>query len=460
MTLHNSLFSLLVLLICTSGWGQNLDLILDQKILLRDEKNNLVETPLRSPKIHLKDFGFKDDFLNDPQSFDFSRDGDLFAHFKFVEGVAPEPKPWLESKRDWMRILNLAYHLNKARLYFLSNFDVAHLKTGVPLVVRYNMDRKYIAYMHYSDNPKIRIINTSETVPGSGAGKVKPGVEGWGPEMWFRPMVEEELKAPQRPVPPGTEAAIRTLDMSVQQAVLFTALNSARGFDIDFNQILESSGHFQILAAAQFLMPKVFSIFSQNQTYKMRLDTAMIPDIIYHEYAHVATGDFLIPSWRDPITENLAHYFAAVISGNTGALEIASAYGSKTEAFSVNPKARYTEELSRSVDFFGNAHTTLVYSFLWRIRSRMEMGFPPHLTDGNLARKLFDKIVFEARKPITTFADSDPTSDILRSVFISGLRASARDVIWAQSELSPGQKKAIARELNYLILQKAQEMGF
>jgi len=46
------------------------------------------------------------------------------------------------------------------------------------------------------------------------------------------------------------------------------------------------------------------------------LDTALIPEIIYHEYAHAALSDHLVLSHSTAIIEGMADFFAGQIAGS------------------------------------------------------------------------------------------------------------------------------------------------
>jgi hypothetical protein len=113
------------------------------------------------------------------------------------------------------------------------------------------------------------------------------------------------------------------------------------------------------------------------------LDTAMVPEIIYHEYSHIALSDQLALTHSTPVLEGLADYFATEISGNPKIADKIRKY-----SLSMPKNARNRSDYNPAFEnaFFSNSD--FVLSVLWLVRDEF-----PDLTE---------TLVYESRKALNT----------------------------------------------------------
>lgn len=72
-----------------------------------------------------------------------------------------------------------------------------------------------------------------------------------------------------------------------------------------------SVGSFAMMKIAIVSAKKLDRLFMEKYYY---LDTALIPEVIYHEYSHYVLQDYLVLSHSTGVVEGLADYFAGEIA--------------------------------------------------------------------------------------------------------------------------------------------------
>jgi hypothetical protein len=129
------------------------------------------------------------------------------------------------------------------------------------------------------------------------------------------------------------------------------------------------------------------------------LDTAMIPEIVYHEFSHVALSDHLALSLSTPMLEGLADYFAIRI-GETDQI----GRGIKKYALSQPKNARNKDLYDPIFETGPFANSDFVLSVLWLIGKEY-----PEITD---------ELIFRARTKLAT-ESSDIRHDLIRALLDS-----------------------------------------
>ena len=105
--------------------------------------------------------------------------------------------------------------------------------------------------------------------------------------------------------------------------------------------------------AAEFFTRKIY-----------RLDSALVPEIIYHEFSHVALSEHLELSHSTPINEGLADYFAGKIA-NSKKLAMKIKDYNLFNGKQVKKKQQYRMEFERGE----YANADFVFGLLWNVGS-------------------------------------------------------------------------------------------
>ncbi|MGZ3808470.1 MAG: hypothetical protein ACXVCE_10315, partial [Bacteriovorax sp.] len=188
----------------------------------------------------------------------------------------------------------------------------------------------------------------------------------------------------------------------VREYALTEELNST-SINAHFDQIALT---YAITWAVPFVLNKISSPF-KAETY---LDTASIPEIIYHEYTHLALSDFISVRSDSIVSEGYANYFASAIANN---VNIADKVG-KLAKNSPPPRPTFQGTYRLAFDLPGQEHNGFIYSLLISIKDEIA-GLYADKVEGE---KVANQIIFESRKYFKY--KMGPTKDLL-----SALQASA-----------------------------------
>jgi len=314
--------------------------------------------------------------------------------FKIVIGKNSTPLEWAKaSDDDRLRAANLLYHLTSAKRFYL---DVLHSEEVARLeqvIVRIDFSNSFDKIGHWANDAKDPQFNNAHSIPKSDPDD-QVGIDGtpqWSREIWFRPaksipMKELLAELPKNPMA-GTERSIRqALYPSLAQQGVASVLPSLFSSDAIATPALSSitrqggtilaiEGAFQVMRLVnRALLPRAYY-----------LDTAMVPEIIDHEFSHIALSDYLNPTHPTPVVEGMADFFAASIANSPELAKKIKAYskgqgkdGKKIKTFSIE----YDTNAKATADF--------VLSMLWGIRER-------------LGADVATQLVWESRHDLNTF---------------------------------------------------------
>lgn len=129
------------------------------------------------------------------------------------------------------------------------------------------------------------------------------------------------------------------------------------------------------------------------------LDTALVPEVIFHEYAHVVLADKLTLSHSTPVIEGMADFFAANIASNY------LVYGFVPGRSNAKPKDASNENpYNHFYEHTSQASADFVLSLLWEVKK--------HLPD------VSEKLVYNARNFLST-GSSNIYHSLLRALLKS-----------------------------------------
>lgn len=293
------------------------------------------------------------------------------------------------SEDERLRAATTLYHAKAAREYFTKVLGAPKAINQPRIAIRIEMNHPFNEFFHFVPESKLLEYNNAVTVPGSTI-RAMPDVEKWDNEIWFRSAKEEEVDNGVYQVAKIMDKMDLTVEMlktvtdqSVQNSVVSSTLDeSFRNVDyMGFTEsVLYTVGIFKVA-------PKILIFATGKIKTKTFLDTAMIPEIVYHEYTHYALSDYVSLKRSTPLNEGLANYFAAVISNNGVIAEKTGRFSKNIGGYDGTSKLMYESKMETA----NSAHANFVFSYLWRLRLRLAKEFP----DGD---KLADKLIFNSRQ--------------------------------------------------------------
>lgn len=333
-------------------------------------------------------------------------------HFKIVKGKSNHPIA-LDDKELGLKAATVYHHLTKAREFWISDLNSERVKTMEKLTVRLEISSRFSDIAHYRGDSHEPNYNNAYTVPGGQTPDWVPEdrQDKWGMEIWFNPA----KKIPSwQLVSEGDSPLTRQLLLMRKPIVNRTAKSFTRSvlnrlfYPDSFKGTLMESAfrHAGTLALTYGIIEasrKMDPLFMEDHYY---LDTAMIPEIIYHEFAHAALADRMAPTHAAAVSEGMADYFAALVSGETKVYRKIVGYSNNVEKDAYN-RGLYHPSLEKS----WNATGDFALSLLWKVRDNLSGIDSPMGASG---KKLADNLVGEAARELDT--EASISSDLPRAL--------------------------------------------
>jgi hypothetical protein len=314
-------------------------------------------------------------------------------YFKIVKGKSNEAVSFDDPDQDLvLKAANTYYHLTKAK-----NFWVYKLFSELPdklpkIIVRLKITNLFDEQGHFANDNRNPQFNNALAIPEGKSPSWIPASnqKSWNKEIWFRPMKKistADMKNNLGPNP--VTVALKTIESPfinyTQSRFNMTLLEHM----LYPNYVARPFWQDSLIFAGTIAMTKVVieaskrmdRLFMEKWFY---LDTAMVPEVIYHEYAHIILSDHLEISHSTPVVEGMADYFAAVLSGKR------KVYARVPNFSNSNPKnTQHKRPYGHWVESNHAAAGDFVLAVLWDVRE-------------TLGAEMGDKLVYEARKLLST----------------------------------------------------------
>ena len=291
-----------------------------------------------------------------------------------------------------LKAATVYYHLNKARDYWINEIHSCNVEELPKITVRIEHTNKFSELGHYQSDKLDPQFNNALSIP---AGESMEGAsehDVWGPEIWFRPVKKirtEDLPSGGKPpegnpltqyikmlAEPINSMTVSLFIQTTLESIFYPTLLQTTYATAVFRQ----GGTMALMAAILEGSKHADRLFLEKYYY---LDTAMIPEVIYHEFAHMALSDHLVISHSTSVNEGMADYFATAISNNP---HIASKINEYSLAMPKNGGNKNTYHPAYETKPMANSD--FVLSVLWSVRK----AFP----------EIADQLIFNARLFLTT----------------------------------------------------------
>jgi hypothetical protein len=311
-------------------------------------------------------------------------------YFKIVKGKGQEAIAFNADEELVFRAATVYYHLSLARNYFIQNVKSQYVASMPKMVIRIDHTNQFSELGHFANDNLTPQYNNALTIP-AGQGLASRGVKPWGTEIWFRPkkkvhlselnvndLGNREFKGLMRGV--RNQIHMQSLQRFLAQTlnILVTGTN---GQPIPLDAIFRTAGSSLVMEFGyQFIDP----ITKATARKYYWLDSALIPEIIYHEYAHAALADHLVLSQSTPIIEGMADFFAGQIAGSPKLAKHIKKYNTFSGK---NAKKKQDYLIQFEMDMYAN--TDFVFGLLWELKNL-------------LGEKRGEAFMYELRQRLTT----------------------------------------------------------
>jgi hypothetical protein len=303
-----------------------------------------------------------------------------------------------------LKAANTYYHLNKAREFWVKEMESERAEKLPKMIVRLEISNQYDDLGHFAHENKGPQFNNALSVPEGETPSWVPDdrKDKWDKEIWFRPM----KKILTKELGPFGPNPLTVGLMSLEKPLLnYTANQFNQRLMEQFfypayvsrplhEDVIRYVGTMALMKVMIYGSKHADNLFMEKYYY---LDTAMLPEIAYHEYSHVILSDYLAMSHSTPMNEGMADYFAAVQSGKRKVYAKVPGH-SNAAPKDIQEKRTYThwDESNR------NATADFTLSVLWDVRE-------------TLGDEIGDKVVYQARHYLKT--ETSTLSDgLLRAI--------------------------------------------
>lgn len=301
---------------------------------------------------------------------------------------------------------NVFYHLKKAKVFWTQEIKSKYVNELAQLTVRLDIKNAFSAIGHFKNLSVVENYNNAWTVPAGKTPSWAPVQDEWGLEIWFSPMKRIPTRELTRsrgnnPVTTGLKALERPVLNYAERSIRFDTLDNifegTLGSSSFQNSMFAHLGTIAITYGLLEASKRMDYLFLESEYY---LETAMIPDIIYHEFAHVALSDNLVPFHSSPVIEGLADYFALQMVGGDSLYH-------KIRAFSANreKKANTNQHYHPFLELDHNADRDFVLSVLWEVKEEFEGLNAARARQGKAPLVEVDNFVYQARTNLNHSSD-------------------------------------------------------
>lgn len=289
-------------------------------------------------------------------------------HFKIVKGKTEEAIRFDAEKDLTFRAATAYYHLTKARDYFINKVKSDYVASIPKMTIRIEHTNQFSELGHFAHDNMEPQFNNALTVP-AGQGLSSRGVKPWGMEIWFRPSKKIHLRDLKTNDLQNQEfhmlmAGFRNqIHMQSLQRFLATAVVAitTAGAPSPFatENLVRTVGSSVIMEVGYQFVDPITKLFTRKWYW---LDTAVVPEIIYHEYAHAALSDKLILSHSTAIIEGMADYFAGKIADSPKLAMHIKKYNTYN-----GKNAKRKQEYQIQFEMGEYANTDFVFGLLWEM---------------------------------------------------------------------------------------------
>lgn len=311
-------------------------------------------------------------------------------YFKIVKGKGEEAVRFDADEKLTMKAATAYHHLTIARDYFINKVKSEYVKSIPKMTIRIELTNQFSELGHFAHDNMEPQYNNALTIP-AGKGFERRGIAPWGMEIWFRPVKKIHL------------SDIKVNDLAAQEyeglikqfrnmmhmqtfqrflAGVVTALTGASNANpLAIESVVRTAGSSIFMEAAYHLYHPITRLFQRKWYW---LDTALVPEIIYHEYAHAALSDHLVLSHSTAIIEGMADFFAGQIANSPKLAKHIKKYNTYN-----GKNAKRKQEYMIQFEMTDYANTDFVFGLLWEMKKIV-------------GEERGEAFMFELRKKLTT----------------------------------------------------------
>lgn len=363
-------------------------------------------------------------------------------YFKIVKGITKEAIQFDDNEEIVKKAANVYYHLTVARDYWINEIKSDYVKNLNQITIRLDITNSFSNQRHFKNEGQEQNYNNAWTIPEGRTPRFATEKDEWGKEIWFSPMKKIESKKMVKsegnnPVHQGLvvlkDPIISWNQGSLTYLILGSLFNPVNRTPENLQSAVRKLVAMGVIIGVTELTKYIDGWFLSKYFY---IDTAMVPDIIYHEYSHIALSDTMKPTHSVPVIEGMADYFAALVANRTKLYE-------KLKDISNNKNKNLENK-----DFYHpyyeeswNATSDFTVSLLWNGRMEFEKINQKQIDAGKSKFIDYDQLVFNTHFSLNEF--SNIATDLTRALLDTCVKDCPSKMIGVSALHSVFEKKGL-----------------
>jgi len=320
-----------------------------------------------------------------------------------------------ENKELIKKAANVYYHLTIARNFWLKEIKSQYVASLPKLIVRLDITNAFSSARHFKNEEQEKNYNNAWSIPaGQTPGFVKDPKK-WNKEIWFSPMKKIEARSlvDSDGSNPIHESLVLIKDPIIDynknrmiygglSLIAYPSMNNSSYLDL----AVKTLGPIAIIYGLMSVTKYMDHWFMDKYYF---VDTAMVPEIIYHEFAHIAMSDTMKTVHSVPVIEGMADYFASRIANRRQMYEKMKKISSNRSK-DIKNKTMYHPYLEGA----WNATSDFTLSLLWKGKMEFDKLNESRMKKGQPIVANYDEIIYETHLELNE--NSDIANDLTKAL--------------------------------------------
>lgn len=346
----------------------------------------------------------------------FCKDTFEGEHIKIVYSTEEEAISFNHENKELVKkAANVYHHLTIAREFWIKEIKSDFVEKLPQLVVRLDITNAYSSARHFKNEEQEKNYNNAWSIPAGETPSFVKDKKKWNKEIWFSPMkkIEARKMVESDGSNPIHESLLLVKDPIIEynknrliysglSMIAYPTMNNSSFLDL----AIKSLGPIAIMYGLIAVTKHMDTWFMDKYYF---VDTAMVPEIIYHEYAHIAMSDTMKTVHSVPVIEGMADYFASRIASRRHMYKKLKDISSN-KSKDVKNKSFYHPYLEGS----WNATSDFTLSLLWKGKMEFDKVNAAREKKGQPIVANYDQIIFQAHLELNE--NSDISTDLTKAL--------------------------------------------
>lgn len=313
---------------------------------------------------------------------------------------------------------NVYYHLTIARNFWIDQIKSDFVTRLPQLVIRLDITNAYSSARHFKNDEQEKNFNNAWSIPAGETPRFVKDPQKWNKEIWFSPMKKIETRQlvesdGSNPIHESLQVVKDPIIAYNKNRLVYTGLSMLK------YQTLNSSSLVDLAVKSLGPIAVVYGLISVTKYMDhwfmdkyYFIETALVPEIIYHEYAHIAMSDTMKTVHSVPVIEGMADYFAARIADRRHMYKKMKNISSN-KSKDVQNKSFYHPYLEGA----WNATSDFTLSLLWKGKMEFDKANEKRARKDQAPVANYDEIVFQTHLALNENSDiaNDLTNALIES---------------------------------------------